>query len=102
MLADELSGSFTAQDFAKARAVGDLAAVALHNARRFADLERGGLRERDSPAYNLSYSIDSAGKELYKAQRTAVSLRSPFASTTSPSFAGASTLRSWARGCGRW
>jgi diguanylate cyclase (GGDEF)-like protein len=69
LLADKLSGTFTAQDFAKARAVGDLAAVALHNARRFADLERGGLRERDSPAYNLSYFIDYAGKELYKAQR---------------------------------
>jgi diguanylate cyclase (GGDEF)-like protein len=69
LLADKLSGSFTAQDFGRARAVGDLAAVALHNARRFADLERGGLRERDSPAYNLSYFIDYAGKELYKAQR---------------------------------
>jgi diguanylate cyclase (GGDEF)-like protein len=69
LLADKLSGGFTAEDFSKARAVGDLAAVALHNARRFADLERGGLRDRDSPAYNLSYFIDYAGKELYKAHR---------------------------------
>ncbi|MHB8419954.1 MAG: sensor domain-containing diguanylate cyclase [Myxococcales bacterium] len=69
LLADKLGGAFTAEDFGRARAVGDLAAVALRNARRFADLERGGLRDRDSPAYNLSYFIDYAGKELYKAHR---------------------------------
>ncbi len=69
LLADKLGGAFGAEDFGKARAVGDLAAVALRNARRYADLERGGLRDRDSPAYNLSYFIDYAGKELYKAHR---------------------------------
>jgi len=69
LLADKLGGGFTGEDFGMARAVGDLASVALRNARRFADLERGGLRDRDSPAYNLSYFIDYAGKELYKAHR---------------------------------
>ena len=69
LLADKLSGGFTAEDFARARAVGDFGAIALKNARRFAELERVGLRDRDSPAYNVSYFIDYAGKELYKAHR---------------------------------
>ncbi len=68
-LGDRLAGPFTSADLGRAQAVGELAAIALRNARRFAELERIGLRDRDSPAYNLSYFIDYAGKELYKAQR---------------------------------
>ncbi len=68
LLADG-KGPFGARSLAAARAIAAVAAVALRNAGRFADLERGGLHERSSPAYNLSYFIDYAGKELYKAQR---------------------------------
>lgn len=69
MLGDKLTGSFTADDQAIARAVGDFAATALRNARRFVALERLGLRDRDTGAYNLAYFVDYAGKEAYKARR---------------------------------
>ncbi len=69
LLADKLGGPFAPQDLAKARTVADFAGLALRNARRFHDLEKVGLRDRESPTYNLSYFIDYAGKELYKASR---------------------------------
>ena len=69
LLADKLSGTFGPKDFARVRTVGDFAGVALRNAKRFHELERVGLRDRESPTYNLSYFIDYAGKELYKASR---------------------------------
>ena len=43
----------------------------MKNARRFQALERIGLRDRDTGAYNLAYFIDYAGKEFYKARRYA-------------------------------
>jgi two-component system cell cycle response regulator len=46
-----------------------VAAVALRNARRFTALERVGLRDRETGAYNLAYFVDYAGKEFYKARR---------------------------------
>ena len=41
----------------------------MKNARRFQALERVGLRDRDTGAYNLAYFVDYAGKEFYKARR---------------------------------
>lgn len=69
MLGDKLTGSFAPEDLAIARAVGDFAATALRNARRYVALERLGLRDRDTGAYNLAYFVDYAGKEAYKAKR---------------------------------
>ncbi len=69
MLGDKLTGAFTRDDMAIARAVGDFAATAFRNARRFVTLERLGLRDRDTGAYNLAYFVDYAGKEAYKARR---------------------------------
>jgi diguanylate cyclase (GGDEF)-like protein len=69
LLGDKLAGTFGREDQAIARAVGDFAATAIRNARRFVALERLGLRDRDSGAYNLAYFVDYAGKEAYKARR---------------------------------
>jgi diguanylate cyclase (GGDEF)-like protein len=41
----------------------------VKNARRFQALERIGLRDRETGAYNLAYFVDYAGKEFYKARR---------------------------------
>jgi diguanylate cyclase (GGDEF)-like protein len=69
MLGDKLTGAFNREDEAIARAVGDFASTALRNARRFVAMERLGLRDRDTGAYNLAYFVDYAGKEAYKARR---------------------------------
>lgn len=69
MVADKVDGDFTAADGALARTVGDFAAVALRNAARVAGLQRVGLRDRETSAYNITYFIDYAGKEIYKARR---------------------------------
>jgi diguanylate cyclase (GGDEF)-like protein len=47
----------------------DASAVALRTARRFFALQRLGLRDRETAAYNLSYFTDYAAKEIYKARR---------------------------------
>ncbi len=69
LLSDRLSGDFTARELALARALGDFAATALRNARRYSALERLGLRDRETAAYNLAYFADYAAKEAYKARR---------------------------------
>jgi two-component system, cell cycle response regulator len=68
-LVTDRSGPHGGGDVGRARVVGEFAALALRNARRLHDLERAGLRDRETQAYNLSYFIDYAGKELYKASR---------------------------------
>lgn len=68
-LSDKLAGEFDARDVIRARTVANFAAVQLSNSRRFAQLQRVGLRDRDTAAYNLTYFIDYAGKEIYKARR---------------------------------
>ncbi len=62
-------GRFGPEEHAAAGAVADFAAIGVKNARRFQALERVGLRDRDSGAYNLAYFVDYAGKEFYKARR---------------------------------
>ena len=69
LCSDKLTGEFHEADLAVVRAVGDFAATALRNARRYVALERLGLKDRDTAAYNLAYFIDYAAKEAYKARR---------------------------------
>ncbi|RMG19296.1 MAG: response regulator [Deltaproteobacteria bacterium] len=69
MVADKLSGAFDEQDTSLARTVGDFAGTALRNALRVGQLQRAGLRDRETAAYNITYFIDYAGKEIYKARR---------------------------------
>ena len=69
LLSDRASGRFGADEQAAAVTVADFAAIALRNARRYQTLERVGLRDRDTGAYNLAYFVDLAGKEFYKARR---------------------------------
>src|SRR5512142_857849 len=67
--ADRPRGRFGPDDHAAAVTVADFSAIALRNARRFQALERIGLRDRETGAYNLAYFVDYAGKEFYKARR---------------------------------
>lgn len=69
LLADRAKGRFGPDEQAAAQAVADFAAIAVKNARRFGALERVGLKERETGAYNLAYFVDYAGKEFYKARR---------------------------------
>ncbi|MGI5863983.1 MAG: response regulator [Myxococcales bacterium] len=69
LCADKLTGDFGEEDFAVVRAIGAFAATALQNARWYSAVERLGLRDRDTAAYNLAYFVDYAGKEFYKARR---------------------------------
>lgn len=71
LLLDRARGRFGRDEHAAALAVADFAAIAVKNARRFQALERVGLRDRDTGAYNLAYFVDYAGKEFYKARRYA-------------------------------
>jgi diguanylate cyclase (GGDEF)-like protein len=69
LLTDRARGRFGPDEHAAALAVADFAAIAVRNARRFQALERMGLRDRETQAYNLAYFVDYAGKEFYKARR---------------------------------
>jgi two-component system cell cycle response regulator len=69
LLSDRARGRFGHDEHAAALMVADFTAIAVKNARRFEALERVGLRDRDTGAYNLSYFVDYAGKEFYKARR---------------------------------
>src|SRR6266511_1874864 len=69
LLSDGARGGFAAEQHAAALTVADFAAIAVKNARRFQALERIGLRDRETGAYNLAYFIDYTGKEFYKARR---------------------------------
>jgi diguanylate cyclase (GGDEF)-like protein len=69
LLTDRARGRFGPDEHAAALAVADVAAIGVKNARRFQALERVGLRDRETGAYNLAYFVDYAGKEFYKARR---------------------------------
>ncbi|HYQ81313.1 MAG TPA: diguanylate cyclase, partial [Anaeromyxobacteraceae bacterium] len=69
LLTDRARGRFGPDEHAAALAVADFSAIAVRNARRFQALERMGLRDRETQAYNLAYFVDYAGKEFYKARR---------------------------------
>lgn len=68
-LSDPLSGDFGPEHLRHAKVLGDFAAVGVKNGRRLLALQRLGLRDRDTAAYNLSYFTDYASKEIYKARR---------------------------------
>jgi len=69
LLTDRARGRFGPDEQGAALAVGDFAGIAIRNARRFQAMERMGLRDRETSAYNLAYFVDYAGKEFYKARR---------------------------------
>jgi len=71
LLSDRARGRFEQEQHAAAVTVSDFTAIALKNARRFQAVERVGLRDRETGAYNLAYFVDYAGKEFYKARRYA-------------------------------
>ena len=68
-LSDPLPGDFKPDALQSAKMLADFAAAAVKIGRRFLALQRVGLRDRDTAAYNLSYFTDYAGKEIYKARR---------------------------------
>lgn len=68
-LGDSLTGGFSDALVAPAGVLGQFAAAALKTALRFLQLQRQGLRDRDTGAYTLSYFSDYATKEIYKARR---------------------------------
>lgn len=69
LCSDKLRGEFAEDDLATVSAVGAFAATALFNARRYSAIEKLGLRDPQTPAYNLSYFLDYAAKEISKARR---------------------------------
>jgi diguanylate cyclase (GGDEF)-like protein len=71
LLSDRARGRFGQEQHAAAVTVADFTAIAIKNARRFQAVERVGLRDRETGAYNLAYFVDYAGKEFYKARRYA-------------------------------
>ena len=71
LLSHRARGPFEREQTAAALTVADFTAIAVKNARRFQAIERVGLRDRETGAYNLSYFVDYAGKEFYKARRYA-------------------------------
>ncbi|AGC46822.1 response regulator/GGDEF/GAF domain-containing protein [Myxococcus stipitatus DSM 14675] len=68
-LSDPLAGDFRPEHSRDARVLADFAAVGVKNGRRMMALQRLGLRDRETAAYNLSYFTDYASKEIYKARR---------------------------------
>ncbi|HYG70073.1 MAG TPA: diguanylate cyclase, partial [Anaeromyxobacteraceae bacterium] len=69
LLTDRARGRFGPDEQAAALAIADFAAIAVKNARRYGALERVGLKERETGAYNLAYFVDYAGKKFYEARR---------------------------------
>ncbi|RJS19206.1 diguanylate cyclase [Corallococcus sp. H22C18031201] len=68
-MSDPLAGDFRPENTRDAKLLADFAAVGVKNGRRLLALQRLGLRDRDTAAYNLSYFTDYASKEIYKARR---------------------------------
>ncbi|MFL5319794.1 MAG: response regulator [Myxococcaceae bacterium] len=69
LISDPLSGNFRDDQISALKTLASFAAVAVRNGRRILSLQRLGLRDRDTAAYNLSYFTDYASKEIYKARR---------------------------------
>ncbi len=69
LMLDKLREDFSERDQNIAATIAQFSAIALKNSRRFQALERMGVRDPGTSAFNLSYFIDYAGKEIYKARR---------------------------------
>ncbi len=68
-LGDSLQGAFAGALLVDVGRFGPYAAAALKTASRFAQLQRQGLKDKDTGAYTISYFTDYATKEIYKARR---------------------------------
>ncbi|MEO0813592.1 MAG: diguanylate cyclase, partial [Myxococcota bacterium] len=68
-LVDKLGGGFDMRDAERAKAIAEAATTAISHARRFRQLERVGLRDTNTSAYNMTYFVDYLGRELHKARR---------------------------------
>ena len=75
LLADKLGGAFEAPDLAKARTVADFAGVALRNAKRFSELERGGLGIARAPPTTSPTSSTTPARSSTRRTATAASSR---------------------------
>ncbi len=68
-LVSKLGGGFDGRDAAHAKVICEFGAVAIGHARRFRQLERVGLRDPSTSAYNMTYFVDYLGRELHKSRR---------------------------------
>jgi two-component system cell cycle response regulator len=68
-LSDPLAGEFHPDHVRAAQMMADFTAIGIRNGRKILGLQRLGLRDRETAAYNLSYFTDYASKEIYKARR---------------------------------
>ena len=68
-LVEKLGGGFGQKDIAHARIIGECATTAVQHAWRYRQLERVGLRDAATAAYNMTYFVDYLGRELHKARR---------------------------------
>ena len=68
-VADPLGGAFSREAVPAAELLAATASLALLNARRYLAVQRVGLRDPDTSAYNLAYFTDLATKEMDKARR---------------------------------
>ncbi len=68
-LVDKLGGGFDMRDAERAKTIAEAATTAIAHARRFRQLERVGLRDTATSAYNMTYFVDYLGRELHKARR---------------------------------
>lgn len=68
-LQDKLGGGFGRKDVTRCRIIGECAAIAIAHASRYRQVERVGLRDAGSSAYNMTYFVDYLGRELHKARR---------------------------------
>ena len=65
----KLGGGFDGRDAAHAKIIDDCGATAVQHAKRFRQLERVGLRDPTTTAYNMTYFADYLGRELHKSRR---------------------------------
>ncbi len=65
----KLRGGFDQHDVANTKIIGDTGATAVLHARRFRQMERVGLRDPTTTAYNMTYFADYLGRELHKSRR---------------------------------
>lgn len=69
LLLNKLGGAFSDDNLERARTIAACAAIAVTHAQRMRHLERVGLRDPSTTAYNMTYFVDYLGRELHKARR---------------------------------
>ena len=68
-ITDKIGGGFTAFDTSQAKIIADASAMAISHAQKFQHLEKIGLRDSLTTAYNMVFFVDYLGRELHKARR---------------------------------